>query len=309
MEENKPAQENSKDVVIEEKKNPAFHLFLYLVAFLALGFLVAGEIIVFFQMINKFVPDPENLRLSYSYVYYDNDALKFGLSALIVALPIYFFVLMLIEKKLGKNEISAASLVRKFITYLGLFAFSAMAIGSLISILYNYFDGELTTRFVLKALTFFFVSLMFFGFYFWEIRRSEIAKNPFNIFYWGLLAFAVVCVVLGFVVIDNPKVTREKRIDEELVSNMRAFTYGVNSYYQEKKVLPNVNEPSLDETDGQFSYQPGEEHTYQLCGNFLRATDENDSRRYSEDWEHPQGDHCFLFDATRETYNNAPIKQ
>jgi glucan phosphoethanolaminetransferase (alkaline phosphatase superfamily) len=184
-----------------------------------------------------------------------------------------------------------------------------MAIGSLISILYNYFDGELTTRFVLKALTFFFVSIMFFGFYFWEIRRREIEKKSFMMFYGGLLVFAIVCVVLGFVVIDNPKVTREKKIDNELVSDMRSFTYGVNSYYQDKKRLPKANEPSLNRTEGRFSYQPGQEHTYQLCGEFLRATDENDSRRYNEDWEHPAGNHCFLFDATRETYNNMPIKE
>jgi hypothetical protein len=104
MEEIKTAENSSNETVIEEKKNPAFHLFLYLVAFLALGFLVAGEIIVFFQMINKFVPDPESLRLNYSYVYYDNDALKFGLSALIVALPIYFFCADADREKAGQKR-------------------------------------------------------------------------------------------------------------------------------------------------------------------------------------------------------------
>ena len=308
MEEVKTSDNKTSEIVIEEKKNPAFHLFLYLVAFLALGFLVAGEIIVFFQMINKFVPDPQSLHLDYSYVYYDNDALKFGLSALIVALPIYFFVLMLIEKKLGKNEIGAVSLVRKFITYLAMFAFSGMAIGSLISLLYNYFDGELTTRFVLKALVFFAVSIIFFGFYFWEIRRKEIVRKPFIFFYSGLLVFAIISVVLGFVVIDNPKVTREKKIDNELVDKMNTFTFGVNSYYKEHKKLPNTDEKSLNRTNGEITYKPGEDHTYELCGDFLRATDGNESRRYSDEWPHSAGEHCFLFDATRETYDNAPIK-
>ncbi|MEA2006727.1 MAG: DUF5671 domain-containing protein [Patescibacteria group bacterium] len=292
----------------EEKKNPAFHLFLYLVEFLSLGFLVAGEIIVFFQMINKYIPDPEKLNLDYSYVYYDNDALKFGLSALIVAVPIFFSILMLIEKKLGKNEIDPGSLVRKFITYLAMFAFSAMAIGSLISLLYNYFDGELTARFVLKAIAFFLVSVVFFGFYFWEIRRKEILKKTFMPFYSSLLFLGVACVVLGFVVIDNPKVTREKRIDRELVNEMRSFTYGVNDFYKLHKQLPNKNERTLNRTNGKITYKPGEEDLYELCGDFIRESDESDRDRFSGDWFHDSGEHCFTFDASVKSYSASPIK-
>lgn len=307
--ENKKMENNQTQSVGEishEKRNPAFHLFLYLVSFLSLGFLVAGILISIHQAINKFIPDSLNDNS-----YFDNDAIKFGLSALIVTIPLYYGILFLLNKKLERKEIPAESLVRKTITYLALVAFSGMAIGSLVTIMYNYFDGELTTRFVLKALSFFLVSLFFFGFYFWEIRRNKFVKNVFMTFFLSSLAISIFAMILGFFVIDSPKVAREKRIDNELIGDMREAGRKINMKFKgendsgnneisrqakrdemamelakQGKSLEEI-EAFLDklygarkkgelpteggmkgQIDSKITYKPGEKGKYELCGTF-----------------------------------------
>ncbi len=292
---------------VEEEHNPAFHLFLYLVSFLSLGFLVAGILISFFQAINKFIPDPLDDRY-YNYVYFSNDAIKFGLSSLIVAIPIYFAILFLISRKLEKNEIDPSSLVRKFISYLALFVFAAMGIGSLISLLYNFFDGELTQKFLLKVIVFFIVSAFFFGFYFWEIRRKDLTKRHFMPFYLASLGFAVASMILGFVVIDSPKVARQKRLDQNVISTIKSKSTEVNGFYQNNKKLPDKKDIYIDPEDN-IVYQQGEGTHFEICGIFLRQAEKGEERfNENEDWSHPAGGYCFLFDANREPYINDPIK-
>jgi hypothetical protein len=214
----------------EEKSNPAFHLFLYLVSFLSLGFMVFGILVSFFQAINKFIPD-SLLDSNLGGNYFDNDVMKFGLSALIVTIPIYYGVLFLLNKKLERMDILADSPVRKVITYLALVAFSAMAIGSLVTLLYTYFDGELTTRFVLKTIAFFVVSVFFFSFYFWEVRRAMFHDDKFNKLFAVSLLLAIGALVLGFFVIDSPKVAREKRQDNTTIQHIRNAVRIVTSEY------------------------------------------------------------------------------
>ncbi len=348
--ENKKMRNNQTQNVIEvsgEKTNPAFHLFLYLVSFLSLGFLVAGILISIQQAINKFIPDSLDNNS-----YFDNDAIKFGLSSLIVTIPLYYGVLFLLNKKLERNEIPTGSLVRKVITYLALVAFSGMAIGSLVAIMYNYFDGELTARFVLKALSFFLVSLFFFGFYFWEIRREKFTRNPFMILFLTSIGIAITSLILGFFVIDSPRTARAKRIDNETIANIQTASRKINQKFKgqnefgdnittrqtqrdrmilemsnsgkslkeieefvnkfygepEKKSLP-MAEDMQSQIDKDIIYKPGEGSIYELCGTFEIESERGGSRWYTNNgkWAHPAGRHCFKFDANSGEYDIEPI--
>ncbi|GEM_PF-918955 len=305
-----------------EKNNPAFHLFLYLVSFISVGFLVAGIIISFFQAINKFVPDDFLDRDS---SYFDNDIMRFGLSALIVTIPLYYGILYLLNKKLKRDEIPADSLVRKTITYLALVAFFGMTLGSLVGLVYNYFDGELTARFVFKTFIFLLTSLFFFGFYFWEIRRSTFSSRLFLRFFIASMVLAIVSLVLGLFVIDSPSLTRIKKTDKELIRRMENAGRSVNGKYRnedstgtknmsqkERKDLvitemakngkgPKEIEEFIDKfysgeevdslptisqmqglIDEDIIYNPVKDGRYELCGTF-RGSDSGNNDRWQTD--------------------------
>lgn len=277
--------------IVEEKHSPAFHLFLYLVSFLSLGFLVTSIIGNLFQWVNNNFQEEELDRYSYMYDV-DQGFLKFSISALLVAGPIYYGILYFLNKKLIKGEIAPNSLIRKFATYLAMFVFSAMGIGSLISLIYNYLDGELTSRSFLKIVIFFAVSAYFFAFYFWEIRRRDFSSKSFSQFLIVSIALGVFAFVIGFAIVDSPKVVRERKLDQEITSNMSSFQYRVEDYYRKNKQLPKGNEASIKVPE-KVEYKVVSAESYQLCGEFKQEEKED----YPDDkWAHPKGTHCFDLD-------------
>jgi hypothetical protein len=272
-----------------EKRNPAFHLFLYLVAFISLAFVVAGINNVYFQLINKFIQEPEGVRV-YSAMF-DSGALKFAISSLIVAAPIYLGVFSMINRKLIKEEIEAASFVRKVITYLALVAFSAMSLGSIVSIIYNYLDGELTQKFFLKTLVFFIVSGYFFSFYFWEIRRKVFDLKQFRMFFSLAVLLVLSALIVGFAIVDSPQVTREKRQDQQLLERLSTFRYDINNFYEQKKQLPDIEKKELVLPQG-IIYKKLSESDYQLCANFKH---DSGASRFEGELTYKAGEYCFTF--------------
>ena len=305
MEENTSGspQAGGPQISTEEKRNPAFHLFLYLVSFLSLGFVAAGIISVYFQLINKVIKETQALG-EYSSGYFDSGALKFGIASLAVALPIYYAVLYVLHRKLEKNEIQPQSMIRKFITYFALFVFSAMGVGSLIALLYNYLDGELTTKFLLKALVFFIVSAFFFVFYLWEIRRKEFARNKFLTFFIPSILIAASALVIGLVIVDSPQVAREKKIDSEAIDTIISIHSDVNMFYETNKRLPKAEEGELALSKG-VEYFPKGQTGYQLCDTFKQPS-EGLQNFQDERWNHPAGRYCFELNALSDTPKNIP---
>jgi len=285
---------------VEEKKHPAFHLFLYLVSFLSLGFVVAGVITIYFQVINKFVSEPARVSDVVSSGLLDQCALKFGISSLLVASAVYYVIIWTINSKLKKEEIRQDSAVRKFITYFALVAFSAMAIGSVVALIYNYLDGELTSKFFLKILVFFIVSVFFFGFYLWEIRRKVFSGKNFQFFYVVSILLSVSALVLGFVVVDSPRISREKKIDSELESRMRSMDSSISSFYFKEKRLPSSEKNELKTGEG-IEYKISGDTEFELCGSFLQP--KNEPGTFESRWNHPAGRHCFKINVLRDDSN------
>ena len=57
------------------------------------------------------------------------------------------------ERDVGRDPVKRASKVRRWLTYLTLFASASALIGDVTTLVYNALGGELTIRFVLKVIT------------------------------------------------------------------------------------------------------------------------------------------------------------
>ena len=62
---------------------------------------------------------------------------------------------------------------RKWLVYLTMFLAAAIMIGDLVTLIFNFLSGELTTRFILKALVVLLVMAAIFVYYLWEVRRYK----------------------------------------------------------------------------------------------------------------------------------------
>ena len=146
-------------------------VFLNLLVIFTLYSSATSFLVLLFQYINILVPDPLLSRWDI-FSYYSQA--RWAIAVLIVAFPIYVFVSYYLEKQYRKEAEKRALRVRKWLLYFTLFAAALIMIGDLIWLIYNFLEGELTLRFILKVFSFLFVAGTIFFYYLWDIRTHKI---------------------------------------------------------------------------------------------------------------------------------------
>ncbi|MEI7890586.1 MAG: DUF5671 domain-containing protein [bacterium] len=282
-----------------KQDSSAQDFFLYLVTFLSLAFVSIGEGSILFGFVDKFVTDTEGLL----YQSFSQESVKFGIAALFIAGPIFLFVSRIIVARINAGRISLESKIRKWLTYIVLFFASATIIGDLITLVVNFLGGDFTSSFLLKVLVILLIAGGIFGYYFWDMRRTEDVSNI------NKNAMIVCMLVLGvtfiaaFFIIDSPNVARQKKLDQQSIDTIQSIDNSIQSYFGESEKLP----AKLDDLQTtKFSYGTGnlkdieykieDEKSYKLCATFLRSS-LNDVApqyfQYTNEWKHDAGNFCF----------------
>ena len=300
--ENNDLHSKNKEVVVNQQSEAtsgAFHLFLYLTCFLSFSFLFFGLTNILFEFFNKTLEGDDPLAAGF-----DQSLVRTAIAFLVIAGPLYYFLLGFINKKLFSKQIDLFSGVRKVLTYLFLFFLSVIIIGDLIFLLSSFLNGDYTEVFLAKAFSLLILAGGFGYFYFWEIRRREIVKKDFSLWQNGILALLFLTLVLGFSIIDKPSVAREKRLDGQIVSQMSSLRAEIENFYLEKNQIPTLEElknqalgAELDSLEsGEIKYQPQDSGVYSLCAVFNQPWDGKEVIAGSWNdsfWKHPQGKYCF----------------
>ena len=121
-----------------------------------------------FELIDRGFPDPlDDLGTGYSV-----RAVRQAIAALVVAFPIYVFLSHRVNAAIRKDPTKRGSKIRKWLTYMTLFIAAAVLVGDLSAVIYSLLSGELTVRFVLKALTVLAIAGAIFGYYLWDLRED-----------------------------------------------------------------------------------------------------------------------------------------
>lgn len=258
--------------------NNAKYAFYYLLSLVALIFTAISVGMIAFGIINQTVADALTLRNGVS------DELKFAISAIFIAAPIFFVMQYFINKGLRNGELDKESGVRRWLTYFILFVSSVTMLGVFIGVLNNFLAGEFTISFILKAISMLVISATVFSFYFYDIKRANVTDKSLamKIFFYASLAVVVIAFVASWFFIESPTLTRAKRLDQNLVNNMTSLENAVNSYNDKYKKLPDSldqiktdREIYLDarslvdpETNAPISYHKKTETTFEFCATF-----------------------------------------
>ncbi len=125
--------------------------FIYLVLFstLYVSAFSLGNLV--FELINRALPDP-SVDPSFA-LERGRQAIRWSISSLVVTFPVFVWVARTTDRALRTDPTRRLSEVRRWLTYLTLFVASGILVGDLTSMVYHLLGGELTTRFVLKAVT------------------------------------------------------------------------------------------------------------------------------------------------------------
>jgi len=194
--------------------------------------------------------------------------------------------------------------------YLTLFVAAIIVIVTLIMIVNTFLSGEISSRFMLKALATIAVAALVFSYYLLDIKDG-LNKLTRSIYLWSTSVVSVALIVGTFFVVGTPGEARLQRLDSERVSALQSIQYQIESYYTTNKVLPesldalrvtspydqSINNFVDPSTGDQYGYKVGEGDNYMLCATFDTNTEDtsrkDESAIASKDWQHPAGEYCF----------------
>jgi len=295
------------DGKIMNSNNAAKFAFYYILSLVALIAMAMSTGTVIFQIINKYIVDVVN-QFSGSY---SDDTMKSMISIIFISTPIYFFVTTQIMKNLFSGDLDKESPIRKWLGYFIILISSFVVIGWLIGTLNGFLNGELTMKFMLKALTSLIISGAIFGFYFYDIKRTEVKgkkDNVIKIYFWASLAVVVVTFISALFIVETPMETRDRKMDEQVINSLNNVHSYLDRFYTEKGKLPK----SLDEitkeyvlqvedisnpiTKEKFDYKTVDVTHYEICSVFRGSNKKmNEGTKYFGQtiWDHDAGKYCF----------------
>jgi hypothetical protein len=298
---------NSLEIPNYKRSGSAKDAFLYLLSFSTLATWTIGLGSIIFSLIDRWIRDP----LTPQNFYYGSTFYQIAdsLACVIVAFPVYLFVMRSIVREVQAHPDKLESAIRKWLTYLALLAAAGVVVGDLISFLTYLLRGELTGRFVAKVVTVLVISGGVFWYYLASLEKDPTKRETHTQRgLWAALAasaLVIVTLIFGFNVLGGPGAQRLMQADLRTVRGLADLARLINRKWEHSgKVLP----ASLDEISGAqkddpvthrvFAYHPKSGGAYELCAEFGAASPEVLAENVSkEGWTHPKGNFCFQMDA------------
>ncbi|MFH1444358.1 MAG: DUF5671 domain-containing protein [Candidatus Peregrinibacteria bacterium] len=282
--------------------------FLYLLATVTLYVCVVSGLILLFQFINLAFPD----SLS-DYTQSIRDAIRWAAAMLTVLFPVFAGTTRFLHKDLERNPHKGEYHIRKWLLYLTIFMAGLVIIGDIITLLYNFLNGDLTGRFLLKVIVVLFVAGIVFSYELWDARRTQFHPTAqHRAMSYGLSVFVIVVIITGFILGGSPFEQRRIRFDELRASDLQELQYQVIEYWVAKDTLPQtINDlespltgfmpPSDPNTGGAYEYQSLQKLTFELCATFETTSTSAEKHRPSvyepfgteNFWDHGAGRVCF----------------
>lgn len=251
---------------MNETKSTPKDFFMYLATAVAL-YVSAGSLLsLLFAIINERFPD--SLDAMYYGGYYAGGGATFAIASLIIVTPLYLVLSYLIKKDVSAHPGKREMAIRRWFVWFTLFAAGIVVAGDLVALLYTYLQGEITTRFILKAFAVFAVAGGIFGYYLYDLRRD--ASSAPNKALLGIASLVVLAsIVLGFATFGSPTTQRDMRFDGEREMHLSDIQWQVLNHWQANEKLPADLSMLVDDFSGYnipVDPQTGEAYEYTITG-------------------------------------------
>lgn len=217
-------------------KTKALDIFMYLGISIALIVSVTNFLQIIFSAIDRKFIDILNYT---NFVDSTHSDVRFAVASLVVMFPIYvglsWYVSNDIKKFIYKQDLT----VRKMMIYCTLFITVLTLIGTLVSVIYNYLGGDLSSSFALKAGSIFGVALSLFGYYYYSLKRDY--AQPSIVPACITIAASVVViasVIWSITIIGSPSVMRAKKIDSLRLTDISGIQGQILNRIQMTDKLP-----------------------------------------------------------------------
>jgi hypothetical protein len=204
----------------------------------------------------------------------------------------------------------------KWLIYLSLLGGGLILLGDLVAVIMGFLEGELTTRFLLKAVAVFTVAGAAFFYYIKDAQGFWLTRTRESLVYAMVASTLIVAVLVSALTyIPSPTKVREMNADNEIMYALQNIHWQVQSHYQKNKVLPDTVTDAYGEFDRlpdtteltDYTYTVESETAYTLCTTFNHDSTDLDNQYRSrpgmmpEDriyqknnsWNFKAGEWCF----------------
>jgi len=312
--------------------------FLHLLHIIALYGSAVALLSILWQLINLAFPDPTQDLYRY---FATNGAIRWGIAFLVIMFPVLLGTGRFLENVYKKEPEKKELKIRKWLVYLTLFITALIIIGDLIRLIFEFLEGELTPRFLLKFASVLAVAFAVFWYYLQGMREKEwkiFGWNAKKIFVWKVIVIVIVIMVAGALFVDSPKEEKMYRRDERRTQDIQNLQNYVLEYWKKENVLPEgISKLPIEAKDEEFdprkdpktkeeyAYEVRGENAFALCAVFEKETRGKGGYPYPErpvrvpvdfekpepefyiensDWGHEAGEACFersIIKAQKET--------
>src|SRR3989344_2718257 len=149
----------------ETKRTGPRDVFMHLLAIIFLYVCVISFSALLFGYINIYFPDV----LQGDYGRYARTAIRWPLSILFIVFPFYVWLNTYLQRDLLKYPEKRELRVRKWLLHFTLFLATIVIIGDLVTLIYQFLSGGISTRFLLKVITILIIAGAVFLYYGWNL--------------------------------------------------------------------------------------------------------------------------------------------
>jgi hypothetical protein len=201
--------------------------------------------------------------------------MRLALAALLVFTPSYLWAM----NKLAKDPAGQIP----WLSHLTMFVAGITFLVDLMVVFYNFFGGELTTRFGIKSLSVLLVAAGVFYFYRGWIK-GFVGFKPIQIFTWVFTSLSLVVLVMGFFAGGAPWTVRTREMDVRRTQDLMTVQNYVLSFWQRENKLPSILPvdfvPKDPETMKVYEYKPVGDLKFEICAEFKLPAEGNNNRDY-----------------------------
>lgn len=275
---------------------------------IALYLSVSFLLTLIFGLINLAFPIASD---SYWEIERATESIRLGIAMVVVFFPTYIILTRLVNKY-RRNENGLYQTITRWLVYFSLLIGGLVMLVTLVTVIYTFLNGDITTRFFLKAGAVFVVTGIAFYYYLLDLRGYWLKNESKSIVYGGVSGVVVLVVmVAGFMNIETPTEVREMKIDEQQVNDLRNIQWQIEGYLETSTSTPQT----LDEVFSNVGMIPTapsgrEAYSYEqinggfkLCATFssdsavdrtsMMHFDQNARIKQAENWNYMAGRYCF----------------
>ncbi len=294
------------------ENNTAKHFVLQLGSLITLYLSVSFLIVLLYAVINLLFPDATEY-------YYDiesaTSSVRLGIAMLIVFFPAYLALTRRVNVIRRKETNTTYLGLTKWLMYLSLLIGGGVLLGDAVAVILAFLEGELTTRFLLKAGVLLVVVGAAFFYYLQDARGYWLNKEKASLYYaLGMTVVVATSIVTGFFHTETPSEVREMRLDETQISDLQQIQWKLEENLRvSSSTLPATLEEAFSGFEVPQAPEDREAYTYEvtkkgfnLCATFSRdSADQGDKFaaqpyydpampiKNGENWSYKQGRYCF----------------